>query len=280
MKIIQCILVLFLIKENKAIIGDHIVHDVLQIKPLMDDLEDIFDNDGALNEYFTCSELNFINCYKKLLELYENDIQYQIVNVIGEYAVKILGTYNDLVLRLFDTIFPHNEHLDNNFEQYPKEAAEITTKIIRFDNSNVNCVIDFLMMYEYNTYINYMLSDYIFFDHNETLQTQNMITLKSIIDSHFKDRNLNLRNLDLNMSKIDLSVNIIPEHRKKILKFSTPFCNINGIPLLKRDLWLWKKLKNSFLLAQKMHHSKSLMDWQDLKVFYTISTYIILIINS
>lgn len=253
MKIISCILVISLIYRNK-VLGE-IVYDVLKLKPLMDNLGNIFDNNGDLLNDISCNGLTFLHCYKKLLDIYENNIQNKVIEVIEKQTIQQLEVYNELILSLFELT------TESNTVIHDEDTVKSLISTISFPNSNVYCVIDFLR--NFNTNLNNQLSDYIFFGDDQILQVQNLEMLKTLIGIHFKSRKKPELRLDLNITQ--LKDEYIPSQKQQILDFLVPFCSIE-LSQMKIGSWMWKKLQNSLLLSRKMYNCKSLIDWQDFKV--------------
>lgn len=258
MKIAPCILILSLIRKNE-VIGE-IVYDLLKFKPLMDKLESIFDEQEGLQNDITCNKLNFLSCYEKLLDVYENSIQYKVVEVIENRTVQKLEDYNKLVVSSFIST---SEYQKQNCEENENNIMKNTIDVVSLKNSNMYCVIDFLKMFNRN--LNIVMKDYVFFGDHEMLRVKNMKKFITLINSRFKNRRRHQSpSLDESIAPKSKNDDIISQ-KQRIDDFSTPFCNI-GLPRMSVDSWMWKKLQNSFLLSQKMHNSISLMDWQDLKV--------------
>lgn len=260
MKILSCISILSWVCVNKAI--GMIVYDALKMKPLMDKLENIFDEKEGLQRDITCSGLNFLSCYELLLITYGENIQNKIVEVIEKQAVQNLDDYNKSVVSLLDLVISSDKYTENGtVDNDQKDIVTGTIDVISFKDSNMSCVIDFLKMFQKN--VNNMLADYFFYADDKMLpRAQNMTELKKIINTHFKNW---IDNHPSNNEQ-ELKNDIIPTQKKSIINYSTPFCDVGHIPMMKENLWIWKKLQNSYLLSQKMFNSKSLMGWQDLKV--------------
>lgn len=266
--ILSCILILSWICGNE--VSGKYVYDVLKLKPLMDGFDtNLLEDVQGLPDNMTCNGKNFSRCYGLLLDLYNDEIQDKVVDTIDAHTVKLLNDYNELVMSAFEAT--DWSYKNDSEPPIPRESADkMLRNAIRFETSNVYCVISFLKMFDIN--LNDKLADYIFYSLKENIQGTKVDELKKTIRFYIENRTDRPTSSRKYETKLTLLYHQIPDAKESIIKFSNQFCNI-GIPQKNVDSWMWKKLKNSHLLSQKVHNSTSLMDWQDLKVF-KIHTYI------
>lgn len=256
MHILSYIVCFIVIYENN-VLGKN-VFDVHKLKSLVDDLGDSFKDTKGLKNTISCENKKFLECYKTLLDA-QNMIQYKTVKAISLQIFKKLEDYNILVLSL---LFKEDE---KNIENH--ELISNVIKAIHFGNSDAYCVIGFLSIFNGEFSINNKLQDYIFFDDLKISEEDNFFNLRWLLYTHFQNRDyLIKKRRDENESEI--ITNFLPEAKNNINKYSSQFCKLQ-FPWMKSDSWMWKKLRNSSLMSQKMYFSDSLLEWQDLKVFYT-----------
>lgn len=263
MKVQSCILILSWICGNE-VIGEFI-NDVLKLKPLIDGFDKkIFDDKDGLQDDITCDGMDFINCYGYLQDSYIFDIQDKVVDTIDKHTIKLLEDYNNLVLSLLAALDQKylDSKLGNNLST--NNFGEDIIGKISFETSNIYCVINFLKMF--NTNSNDKLRDYIFFSLKDIIQLTDLDEFRRAVNSHFEHRMDRSPPMENKQTINNCLHNLIPTAKRTIINSSTPFC-FTQIPRKNVDSWMWKKLKNSYLLSQKVHTNESLMDWQDLEVF-------------
>lgn len=272
MKILTIILILSSI--GKSEVNGRNGLDILELQMVIDTLDDsILEDKKGLENTVTCSGMGYLDCYSQLLEVYEKNIEHDVAKAINESLLKKLTSYNHFVLLLFTKI-------EKPQEEFTSEGifSDKLIDYIRFEESNVYCVVDFLRQFGITP--NDKLKDSIFFSDPKILNKNNITNfkkLKELILVHFDPYDGYLR-LDQKIFGNDFSSiktieqletvkNLLDTLKQDIFNFSIPFCN-TSLPQIKEDFWMWKKLQNSTLLSQKLQNSHSLMDWEDLKVLY------------
>lgn len=252
MRIQSCFLFFIVMTCVSKVISENNM-DIFKLKQVIDEMDDMFVDRPNLEDSFTCVGLKFIDCYQQIHNIYKNDIEPKIIDVIDEQIIKHLEAYNILVLSLFT--------------EQQLNAMDLQTIInaIRFEDSMVYCVIGFLSMFDRN--LNNKLTDYIFYSDSQVFNNvKNVQELNTLINNHLKSRKDKLQDkLVTNRSKTDIIQEKLPSIKKTIDLFSTPFCNTKA-PWIKADEWMWKKLQNSQLISQYEIDKINLLDWKDIKV--------------
>lgn len=241
----------FLVIINDNQVASKETFDIFMMKSLVDKLGNKFEdvNNDFRREDFTCEGLDLLECYKGLLELYENGVQERTVNAINSQIKKKLNNYNELVLSL---IFRSDV---NNIDARAKDEFEDLIEIIRFVDSKVYCVIGFLSIFGKN--LNDKLTDYIFFNDHSISNQKTMSDIKLLFKTHFKTRDDILKNIEVYPSKSE-NINDILKMKTSINEFAAPFCDLK-FPWLKAQSWMWKGLIYStdlisFFKNEKVSH--------------------------
>lgn len=162
-----------------------------QVKLLFDKLDgDITLKDSKnLENIVTCSGIEYLDSYRTLLKVQEENIEHKVANAINESILKKLTKYNSLILLLFALIDKFATRKYTNEKNFTADQIDF----IHFKNSNAYCVVDFLRRFDITP--NDKLKHIIFFSDLMFLNKINIgnnTKLRTLVSDYFKSNDTNL----------------------------------------------------------------------------------------